>query len=143
MTDNIAPLVTTGLVIFAMLFIGSGIFLICRQWMRYYYQMKMNDAERGAMSLGLTLHMLSQQYDATSLAVQETGTNETYDYHLLASFPQRPTSIVHGARQQRRSRPVEPVWHGEVADPVSQPSPKGSWDSATTIVNGDDIDTPR
>jgi len=143
MTDNIAPLVTAGLVIFAMLFVASGIFLILRQWMRYYYRKKVNDAEKGAMSLGFTLQILGEQHDTTSLATQETGANETYDYHLVASFPQRPTSIVHMARQQRHSRPVEPVWHGDVVDLVSQPSPEGSWRSATTIVDGDNIDKPR
>ena len=143
MTDNFAPLVTAGLVTFAMLFVVAGIFLIFRQWMRYYYRMKINDAERGAMSLGFTLQILGEQHDTTNLSVQETGTNERYDYKFVASCPQRPTSIVHVARQHRRSRPMEPVQHGEVVDPVSQPSPEGSWHSVTTIVNGNNIDTPR
>ena len=142
MTDTIAPLVTAGLVTFAMLFVVSGIFLILRQWTRYHYQKKLNDAEKGAMSLGYTLHILGPQHDTTNVSVQVTGANERYDYHLVASFPQRPTSIVHVARQQRRSRPVEPVRHGEVVDLVSHPSPEGSWRSATTIVDGDNIDTP-
>jgi len=81
MTVNIAPLVTAGLVTFAMLFVVTGIFLICRQWMRYHYRMKMNDAESGAMGLGFTLQILGEQHDTTNLSVQENGANETYDYH--------------------------------------------------------------
>lgn len=45
MADRTLPLVTTAPIIFAVLFVVSGVFLILRQYLRYHYRVKLHDVE--------------------------------------------------------------------------------------------------
>ncbi|KAK5082542.1 hypothetical protein LTR70_007648 [Exophiala xenobiotica] len=47
MSNNTLPLVTTALIIFAVLFVVSGLLVTFCQYLRYHYRAKLNDAEKG------------------------------------------------------------------------------------------------
>lgn len=46
MGESTSPLITTALIIFAVLIVVSGVFLTLRQCLRYHYRLKLNDVEK-------------------------------------------------------------------------------------------------
>ncbi|KAK5077792.1 hypothetical protein LTR70_009404 [Exophiala xenobiotica] len=109
MATNTVPLVTTALIIFAVLFVVSGVFLIVHRYLGYHYRAKLlNDVEQGRTSSKAAPEVppLRQPRDCAGSQpqhpiishAQDPGMNGKHDTKPL---PPRPPHSPHLPRPQK------------------------------------------
>ncbi|KAK5936556.1 hypothetical protein PMZ80_011203 [Knufia obscura] len=129
MATHTVPLVTTALIIFAVLFVVSGVFLIVYRYLGYHYRAKLlNDVEQGRTSATAAVEVppRPQPRDCTSSRPQHPtishtpglGKDRKYDTKPLPPHPPHPPHSPHSPHPQKpapTARAVpRPVAHGPV-----------------------------
>ncbi|KAK5936751.1 hypothetical protein PMZ80_011014 [Knufia obscura] len=137
MATDTAPLVTTALIIFAVLFVVSGVFLIVHRYLGYHYRAKLlNDVEKGRTSSTAAVEVpprpqprdctTSRPQHPTISHTQDLGKDRKYDTKplpLRPTHPQKPAPVARAAPRRVAPSPVR-LGLGVCSDrPVPSPEP--------------------
>ncbi|KAK5072237.1 hypothetical protein LTR70_010543 [Exophiala xenobiotica] len=126
MATPTVPLVTTALIIFAVLFVVSGVLVIVRQYLRYHYRAKLlNDVEKGRTRSTAAVEgpprpqprdcTKSRPQHPTISPTQGLGKDRKYDTKPLPPHPPHPP---HSSRPQKPAPTARAVPSRVAPDPV-------------------------
>ncbi|KAK5069978.1 hypothetical protein LTR70_007683 [Exophiala xenobiotica] len=129
MATPTVPLVTTALIIFAVLFVVSGVLVIVRQSLRYHYRAKLlNDVEKGKTSSTAAVEVppRPQPRDCTSSRPQHPIISPTqglrkdrkYDTKPLPPHPPHSPHAPHAPRPRKPAPTARAVPSRVAPDPV-------------------------